>query len=62
MIEKVRSMSLRASFDRIHYEMNKGEKIIGDLSIDPEAREWYDAYNGSRELEIIKEMAEEAQE
>jgi len=42
--------------------MNKGEKIIGDLSIDPEAREWYDAYNGSRELEIIKEMAEEAQE
>jgi uncharacterized protein YndB with AHSA1/START domain len=31
---------------------------LGDLSIDPEAQQWYDAYNESRELEIIKELSE----
>jgi uncharacterized protein YndB with AHSA1/START domain len=31
---------------------------LGDLAIDPEGKEWYDAYTDSRELEAIKEMAE----
>jgi uncharacterized protein YndB with AHSA1/START domain len=31
---------------------------LGDLSIDPDAQTWYDAYNRSRELENIKELAE----
>ena len=31
---------------------------LGDLSIDPQAQQWYDAYNASRELDVIKEMAE----
>jgi uncharacterized protein YndB with AHSA1/START domain len=31
---------------------------LGDLSIDPEAKQWYDAYAESQELEVIKEMAE----
>jgi hypothetical protein len=32
--------------------------MLGDLSIDPEAQQWYDAYNESRELEIIKKLSE----
>lgn len=36
------------------------EFTLGDLSIDPEAQQWYDAYNKSRELEIIKELAEKS--
>jgi len=32
---------------------------FGDLSIDKTARQWYDAYNESRELETIKEIAEQ---
>ena len=31
---------------------------LGDLSIDPEAQQWHDAYKQSRELEILKEIAE----
>jgi uncharacterized protein YndB with AHSA1/START domain len=34
------------------------EFTLGDLSIDAEAQQWHDAYHQSRELEIIKEMAE----
>jgi len=37
------------------------EFSLGDLSIDPEARQWYNAYNVSHELEDIKRMAEETQ-
>ena len=42
-------------------EANKGTRVtfsLDDLSIDPEAQMWYDAYAKSRELEAIKEMAE----
>lgn len=31
---------------------------LGDLSIDPEAQQWFNAYNESRELEDIKALAE----
>lgn len=31
---------------------------LGDLAIDPEAEKWFDAYNTSQELEIIKEIVE----
>lgn len=31
---------------------------LGDLSIDPDAREWRNAYEQAQELEIIKRMAE----
>ncbi|HZB14779.1 MAG TPA: SRPBCC family protein [Chryseolinea sp.] len=31
---------------------------LGDLSIDPEGREWHQSYVDSRELEKIKELAE----
>ena len=31
---------------------------LGDLAIDPEAQQWHDAFNQSRELDIMKEMAE----
>lgn len=34
------------------------EFTLGGLSIDPEAQQWHAAYQQSRELEIIKEMAE----
>ncbi len=35
------------------------EFFLGDLSIDPEAQQWFDAYKESRELDEIKRMAEE---
>lgn len=31
---------------------------VGDLAIDPDGQEWYDAYANSREPELIKELAE----
>jgi len=32
--------------------------MLGGLSIDPEGQQWYNAYNESRELEIIKKLSE----
>lgn len=32
--------------------------VFGDLAIDPEGQQWFDAYNTSRELDAIKVMAE----
>lgn len=32
--------------------------VFGDLAIDPEGQQWFDAYSASRELELIKAMAE----
>jgi len=44
-------------------ELEDGKTLVtltfGDLSIDKTARQWYDSYNESRELENIKEMAEQ---
>jgi uncharacterized protein YndB with AHSA1/START domain len=34
------------------------EYILGDLSIDPEAQQWRDAYQQGRELECIKALTE----
>lgn len=34
------------------------EFSLGDLSIDPEAKQWFEAYKKSRELERIKALAE----
>ncbi|GIL05830.1 MAG: hypothetical protein BroJett031_23500 [Betaproteobacteria bacterium] len=34
------------------------EFVLGDLAIDPEGQQWFDAYSASRELDIIKGMAE----
>jgi hypothetical protein len=31
---------------------------FGDLAVDPEGRQWFDAYSASRELDMIKGMAE----
>lgn len=31
---------------------------LGDLSVDAEGQQWFDAYNASRELDTIKELAE----
>ncbi len=35
------------------------EFMLGDLSVDPEGQQWFEAYSASRELENIKDMAEE---
>lgn len=32
--------------------------VFGDLAIDPEGQQWFDAYSASRELDMIKSMAE----
>jgi uncharacterized protein YndB with AHSA1/START domain len=32
--------------------------VFGDLAIDPEGQQWFDAYSASRELDMIKDMAE----
>ena len=45
------SLSTAGSTTRVRFS-------LGDLSIDPAARAWYEAYSNSRELESIKEMAE----
>lgn len=34
------------------------EFMLGDLSVDPEGPQWFDAYSASRELDSIKDMAE----
>jgi uncharacterized protein YndB with AHSA1/START domain len=34
------------------------EFSLGDLSIDPEGRQWHEAYANSKELEAIKDIAE----
>lgn len=42
-------------------EMRNGtdlQLVFGDLAIDPEGQQWFDAYNTSRELDAIKAMAE----
>jgi uncharacterized protein YndB with AHSA1/START domain len=47
------ALTLSEKADVTHVEFS-----LGDLAIDPEARQWYDAYNESHELEDIKRMAE----
>jgi len=32
--------------------------VFGDLAIDPEGQRWFDAYSASRELDMIKGLAE----
>lgn len=42
-------------------ETEKGTELhflFGDLAIDPEGQQWFDAYSASRELDMIKTMAE----
>jgi hypothetical protein len=47
--------SLKIMQDGYHTHV---EFRLGDLSIDPEGREWHQSYVDSRELEEIKELAE----
>jgi uncharacterized protein YndB with AHSA1/START domain len=47
------ALSLARHGDRTHVEFR-----LGDLSIDPNGREWCQSYLDSRELEKIKELAE----
>ena len=41
-----------------HQDGTEIDFVLGDLSIDAEARQWHDAYAASHELESIKSMAE----
>ncbi|MFY0663141.1 MAG: SRPBCC domain-containing protein [Natronospirillum sp.] len=34
------------------------EFMLGDLSVDPEGQQWFDAYSASGELDTIRDMAE----
>ena len=47
------SLTVMREGDHTHVEFR-----LGDLAIDPEGREWCQAYVDSRELEKIKELAE----
>ena len=47
------SLTARRAGDHTHVEFR-----LGDLAMDPEGREWYQAYVDSRELEKLKELAE----
>ena len=47
------SLTIRKDGDDTHVEFR-----LGDLAIDPEGREWHQAYVDSRELEKIKELVE----
>jgi uncharacterized protein YndB with AHSA1/START domain len=47
------SLEIRKDGDHTHVAFR-----LGDLAIDPEGREWRQAYVDSRELEKIKELAE----
>ena len=49
------SLAITPDGDHTHVEFR-----LGDLSIDPEGREWCQSYVDSRELEKIKELAEKS--
>jgi uncharacterized protein YndB with AHSA1/START domain len=51
--EVIYSLVITKDGDHTHVEFK-----LGDLRIDPEGREWRQAYVDSRELEKIKELAE----
>lgn len=60
------SWTRKAKPGEVTYSLTLSEKnakthlafTLGELSIDPEAQQWFDAYNESHELEDIKRMAE----
>lgn len=62
------SWTRKAHPDEVTYALmlseNEGrtsiELVFGDLAIDPEGEQWYEAYNTDAELEMIKKMAEQA--
>ena len=47
------SLAIMQDGDHTHVEFR-----LGDLAIDPKGREWRQSYVDSRELEMIKELAE----